>query len=280
MPPPLAVLQTVPKSSTTCPLPRSPFPIGNRQSAIANSPSPPTLLQSALFPLPPNPCPSVSIRGKNSAFPLSNPGKNVNFYQVLLSFNKIISENKKSKPLIMPHFGAVTSQKSYSGRNAGFIRQPVSGRACHSVRAAFRHLEPGTSPLGVANPARSGRRRLRHPTSFVFIHSIRWNLPSVGKIGSPMVFSFSAFEMSVVPLSVVRGPNSPLPPPVPQGGIRVIRAIRGQNFSILRIRVIRVILSSGVCTSALCAPRYALCPPRSLACGPCSLLSNWNAISD
>jgi hypothetical protein len=36
-----------------------------------------------------------AIRGKNSAFPPSNPGKNVNFYQLLLSFNKIISENKK-----------------------------------------------------------------------------------------------------------------------------------------------------------------------------------------
>jgi hypothetical protein len=57
----------------------------------------------------PNPCPPVpqgGIRGKNSAFPPSNPGKNVNFYQLLLSFIKIISENKKIKAYPTRHPGA------------------------------------------------------------------------------------------------------------------------------------------------------------------------------
>jgi hypothetical protein len=55
MPPALAMLKTVPKSSTIRGLPRSPFPIVNRSrkaGAIANSAWPPTLLQSAIFPLP------------------------------------------------------------------------------------------------------------------------------------------------------------------------------------------------------------------------------------
>jgi hypothetical protein len=70
----------------------------------------------------------------------------INFYQLLIRLSVKI---KKSTPPIMSHFGAVTSQRPYSGRNSGFIR-----RALHSARhgMAYPRLDPTESRLIQPNP--------------------------------------------------------------------------------------------------------------------------------
>ena len=92
--------------SAVCPGPLSQSAIGSarrEQSPIPPGPRP--FCNRQFFPFPRirvHPCPSLAGRSaaktavvKNSAFSPRPPGKNVNFYQVLLSFNKIISKNKK-----------------------------------------------------------------------------------------------------------------------------------------------------------------------------------------
>jgi hypothetical protein len=128
----------------------------------------------------------------------------------------------------MPHFGAVTSQRPYTGKNAGFIRHPVSGRACHSVRAAFRHLEPGNSPLGsrpfrlcdLCAPSRQITGFPWHPPSAPVPFPNRQSVPQGGinrqfplarRPRPPSRLTFHVSRLTL-PIRVIRHPVVPLRP--------------------------------------------------------------------